>query len=281
MDAARREKLEATTRWDPAEVETRVFAAWLASGAFHPPAEGTPGRELLDRDPAAERDRRAAHGPRAQRHDPGRADPAQPDAGAQHALAARHRPRQHRRARRGGEGAARRGDLAPGPGPRGVPGAGHGSGGASTGRRSSSSYKRLGASCDYDRERFTLDEGYVRAVYKVFVALYEKGYIYRDNYMVNWDVGSRSVISELEVVQPGRHRHALLDRLPGRGLRRGAHGRHRAPGDDARRHRRRRPPRRRAPPAAWSAGTRSCRSSAAGCRSSPTSTSTPSSAPGR
>src|SRR5438067_7206620 len=37
-------------------------------------------------------------------------------------------------------------------------------------------FKRLGASCDYERERFTLDESYVRAVYKVFVALYEKGY---------------------------------------------------------------------------------------------------------
>ena len=47
-------------------------------------------------------------------------------------------------------------------------------------------YKRLGASCDYERERFTMDEGYVRAVYKVFKALYDKGYIYRDNYMVNW-----------------------------------------------------------------------------------------------
>src|SRR4029077_572242 len=61
-------------------------------------------------------------------------------------------------------------------------------------------YKRLGASCDYERERFTLDEGYVRAVYRVFVALYEKGYIYRDNYMVNWDPGSGSAISDLEVV---------------------------------------------------------------------------------
>ncbi len=60
-------------------------------------------------------------------------------------------------------------------------------------------YKRLGASCDYERERFTLDEGYVAAVYRVFVGLYEKGYIYRDNYMVNWDPGSRSAISELEV----------------------------------------------------------------------------------
>ncbi len=59
--------------------------------------------------------------------------------------------------------------------------------------------KRLGASCDYDQERFTLDEGYVRAVLEVFVALYEKGYIYRDNYMVNWDPGSRSAISDLEV----------------------------------------------------------------------------------
>src|SRR4051812_34794177 len=60
-------------------------------------------------------------------------------------------------------------------------------------------YKRLGASCDYERERFTLDEGYVEAVYRVFAQLYEKGYIYRDNYIVNWDPGSRSAISDLEV----------------------------------------------------------------------------------
>ena len=60
-------------------------------------------------------------------------------------------------------------------------------------------YKRLGASCDYAEERFTLDEAYVRAVLKVFVTLYEKGLIYRDNYMVNWDPGSRSAISDLEV----------------------------------------------------------------------------------
>src|SRR4051812_41252394 len=59
--------------------------------------------------------------------------------------------------------------------------------------------KRLGASCDYEDERFTLDDGYVRAVMKVFVDLYEKGYIYRDNYMVNWDPGSLSAISDLEV----------------------------------------------------------------------------------
>jgi valyl-tRNA synthetase len=60
-------------------------------------------------------------------------------------------------------------------------------------------YKRLGASCDYERERFTMDEGYVRAVMKVFKALYDRGYIYRDNYMVNWDPSSSTAISDLEV----------------------------------------------------------------------------------
>jgi valyl-tRNA synthetase len=59
--------------------------------------------------------------------------------------------------------------------------------------------KRLGASCDYEDERFTLDEGYAQAVLEVFVALYDKGLIYRDRYMVNWDPGSRSAISDLEV----------------------------------------------------------------------------------
>ncbi len=60
-------------------------------------------------------------------------------------------------------------------------------------------FKRLGATCDFEAERFTLDEGYVQAVLKVFVRLYDKGLIYRDNYMVNWDPGTRSAISDLEV----------------------------------------------------------------------------------
>ena len=60
-------------------------------------------------------------------------------------------------------------------------------------------FKRLGASCDYERERFTLDEAYVRAVYRVFTELYEKGSIYRDSYMVNWDPGLQSAISDLEI----------------------------------------------------------------------------------
>ena len=60
-------------------------------------------------------------------------------------------------------------------------------------------YKRLGASCDYADERFTLDERYADAVLTVFIELYERGLIHRDNYMVNWDPGSRSAISDLEV----------------------------------------------------------------------------------
>jgi valyl-tRNA synthetase len=59
--------------------------------------------------------------------------------------------------------------------------------------------KRLGASCDFDDERFTLDQGYVRAVLRVFVDLHRKGYVFRDHYLVNWDPGSRSAISDLEV----------------------------------------------------------------------------------
>ena len=62
-------------------------------------------------------------------------------------------------------------------------------------------YKRLGASLDYEDERFTMDEDYARAVVHVFVRLFEKGLVYRDNYMVNWDPGTRSAISDLEVVQ--------------------------------------------------------------------------------
>src|SRR3954447_4004146 len=62
-------------------------------------------------------------------------------------------------------------------------------------------YKRLGASLDYRDERFTMDEAYAKAVTHVFARLYERGLIYRDNYMVNWDPGTRSAISDLEVEQ--------------------------------------------------------------------------------
>jgi len=59
--------------------------------------------------------------------------------------------------------------------------------------------KSLGCSCDYDRERFTFDEGYARAVTRVFVALYDKGYIHKDSYLVNWCPRCGTAISDLEV----------------------------------------------------------------------------------
>ncbi len=59
--------------------------------------------------------------------------------------------------------------------------------------------KSLGCSCDYERERFTMDQEYQRAVAKVFVDLYRKGDIYRDVYLVNWCTRCGSAISDLEV----------------------------------------------------------------------------------
>ncbi len=61
--------------------------------------------------------------------------------------------------------------------------------------------KRLGASCDWSRERFTMDEGLSRAVVKVFVALHEQGLIYKDKRLVNWDPKLLTAISDLEVQQ--------------------------------------------------------------------------------
>jgi valyl-tRNA synthetase len=61
--------------------------------------------------------------------------------------------------------------------------------------------KRLGASCDWSRERFTMDEGLSRAVIKVFVELHRQGLIYKDKRLVNWDPALLTAISDLEVQQ--------------------------------------------------------------------------------
>ncbi len=61
--------------------------------------------------------------------------------------------------------------------------------------------RRLGASCDWSRERFTLDEGLSAAVRKVFVQLHKQGLIYRDKRLVNWDPKFQTAISDLEVEQ--------------------------------------------------------------------------------
>lgn len=67
--------------------------------------------------------------------------------------------------------------------------------------------RRLGASCDWDRTRFTLDEGLSRSVREAFVRLYEKGLIYRGPRMINWSPGLKTAVSDLEVEyseEPGK-----------------------------------------------------------------------------
>jgi valyl-tRNA synthetase len=74
--------------------------------------------------------------------------------------------------------------------------------------------KRLGASCDWSRERFTMDEGLSRAVIKVFVALHREGLIYKDKRLVNWDPALLTAISDLEVVQVEVKGHLWYLRYP-------------------------------------------------------------------
>jgi valyl-tRNA synthetase len=198
LDAETRKRLEQTTRYDPTEVEPRVFENWLEGGYFHPPAEGMPADNFSVAIPPPNVTG-ALHMGHA-------LNGAIQDAlvrmrrmqgrntlwllGTDHASIAVHAVLEKEleaegtsRYELGREAFLERAwawkDR-------------HGS-------QIVQQFKRLGASCDYERERFTLDEGYVRAVYRVFMTLYEKGYVYRDNYIVNWDVGSRSVISDLEV----------------------------------------------------------------------------------
>ena len=73
---------------------------------------------------------------------------------------------------------------------------------------------RLGTSCDWSRERFTLDPGLSRAVREVFVRLYEKGLIYRGKYIVNWCPRCMTAISDLEVVHEEQQGHLYHLRYP-------------------------------------------------------------------
>ncbi len=201
-------ELEDRKRYEPSEVEPRIVKRWLESGLYSPEPEGTAAENYSIAIPPPN-----VTGALHMGHALNNA--------VQDCLARHHRMRGqrtkwilgtdhagHRHAGAGGEVA----DL----------------GGHEPARRSDarcfvervwewrSQYggtiieqlKRLGALPDYRAERFTLDAEYAKAVLKVFVALYEKGYIYRDRYMVNWDPGSVSAISDLEVEQ-----HDVTDTL--------------------------------------------------------------------
>jgi valyl-tRNA synthetase len=198
MTDSRREKLEQRTRYDPAEVEARVFAEWIEGGYFHPSAEGSPEENFSVAIPppnvtGALHMGHALNGSMQDalvRMNRMRGRNTLWILGTDHAGIATQavvekelRSEGRTRQELGREAFVERVWRWK----------------EEYGSRIVEQYKRLGASCDYERERFTLDEGYVRAVYRVFKRLFDKGYIYRDHYMVNWDPGSHSAISDLEV----------------------------------------------------------------------------------
>src|SRR5690349_1632632 len=74
--------------------------------------------------------------------------------------------------------------------------------------------RRLGASADWSRERFTMDAGLSRAVLKVFVQLYKEGLIYKDKRLVNWDPRLQTAVSDLEVVNLEEKGHLWYIRYP-------------------------------------------------------------------
>ncbi len=198
MGPAQRKKLEETTRYASAEVERRLFAEWIEGGYFHPKPEGTAAENFSVAIPPPN-----VTGVLHMGH--------ALNGSMQDALVRMNRMRGRNTLWTLGTdhaGIATQAVVEKGLAEEGISRQELGREAfvervwawkEEYGSRIVEQYKRLGASLDYENERFTLDEGYVRAVYRVFKQLYEKGYIYRDNYMVNWDPGSHSAISDLEV----------------------------------------------------------------------------------
>ena len=206
-------------RYDPHGVEERWQETWESRGSLQrrprPVADAVRRRAS-----AAQRHRRAAHRPRAaargRRHD----HPDEADAGLQHALPARLRPRRHLDAERRRE-AARRSRARPGR-----------SSAASAfeervwewlheyGGKILVQFRRMGASLDYRRTRFTMDDAYIRAVMRFFVHLYGRGWIYRANRIINWCPYHLTSLSDLELDARRHRRHAVDDPLPARRRRR-------------------------------------------------------------
>jgi valyl-tRNA synthetase len=200
MPHDRLKALEQRTLYEPAEVESRVFTRWEQAGIFHPDPEGTPAENfsIAVPPPNVTGNLHMGHALNASIQDAKirvarmRGQRAKWIFGKDHAGIATQRVVEQQLE---SEGSSR-----------------HDIGRAAFiervwewveeyGGNISRQFRELGASLDYEDERFTMDPSYVRAVTMVFVHLYEKGLIYRDNYMVNWDPGLRTAISDLEVEQ--------------------------------------------------------------------------------
>ena len=194
---------EIADRYDPTRVEPHWYAVWEERGYFHAEAD-SPKQALLHRHPAAERHRLPPHRARPQQHAPGHPDPLQADGRVQHALACRAPTTR----------ASPPSTWSSGSSPK------EGKTKEDLGREAFVArvwqwkeesggtiirqLKRLGASCDWERERFTMDEGLSAAVREVFVRLWEEGLIYRGDYIVNWCPRCQTVLSDLEVEREER-----------------------------------------------------------------------------
>jgi valyl-tRNA synthetase len=198
MAQDRLSRLESRTRYDPSEVEPRVLAGWLEGGHFHPPATGTPDENysIAIPPPNVTGELHMGHALNGTMQDVLTRMRRMQGRNTLWALGTDHAgiATQVLVERQLAEEGTSREELGREQFERRV-----WEWKERYGSKIIEQYKRLGASCDYERERFTMDEPYTRAVYKVFKALYDKGYIYRDYYMVNWDPGSRTAISDLEV----------------------------------------------------------------------------------
>ncbi len=113
-------------------------------------------------------------------------------------------------------------------------------------------FRRMGASLDYRRERFTMDPGYVRAVLRFFVHLYEKGWIYRANRIINWCPYHQTSLSDLELTHADRDDTLSTIRYPLAGRGRVHRDCHRPSGHDPGRRRRRRASRMTSATSSWS-----------------------------
>jgi len=190
--------LESKTRYDPGEVEPRIMRRWLDSGLFHPEPEGTPDENysIAIPPPNVTGVLHMGHALNNSiqdclvRYHRMRGQRTKWIFGTDHAGIATQTQVERALAREGltREEIGREAFVARVWEWR-----------EEYGDAIVEQLKRLGASCDFEDERFTLDEDYAKAVLEVFVALYRKGLIYRDRYMVNWDPGSGSAISDLEV----------------------------------------------------------------------------------
>ena len=200
MLAARLKLLEERTRYEPSEVERRVFERWEDSGIFHPEPAGEAGENysIAVPPPNVTGSLHMGHALNASIQDVCirvarmRGKRTKWIYGTDHAGIGTQRVVERALEEEG----TSRAELGP---ERFVERVWewrrlHGS-------TITNQFRRLGASLDYADERFTMDADYVRAVMRVFVRLYEKGLIHRDNYMVNWDPGLGTAISDLEVEQ--------------------------------------------------------------------------------